>query len=93
MKKFELIDAISAATGHPKTTVREILDEAARAVRESVRRGADVFLFGIGKLSIVRRGEKKARNIHTGEPVVVPPRNVVLYRPSSSVESAANERA
>ena len=76
----------------PAATVRSVLDEAASAVRESLSAGEPVFLFGLGKLSISQRGEKVARNIRTGETVIVPPRSVAVYRPSTSVDDAVNAR-
>ena len=92
MRKFELIEAVAEASGHSKAVVREVLDAAADAVRKALRSGSDVFLFGLGKLSIRRRGEKRARDLRTGESVTVPPRNVALYRPSDSVDAAVNNR-
>jgi nucleoid DNA-binding protein len=49
-----------------------------------------VFLFGLGKLKVVERGQKLARNIHTGESVIVPPRKVVVLQPSDPLTEAAN---
>lgn len=93
MKKQDLIDKVAELSGKPKVLVREVLDAAADATRQALSRREEVFLFGVGKLSVSARGAKKARNIHTGEPVTVPPRNVVLFRPSDSVVDAANNGA
>jgi len=89
MKKFELIDEVSALSGQPRTVVRAILDSTARAVRDALSQGQEVRLFGLGKICLSDRGPKRARNIHTGEPVLVPPRRVPLFRPSESIEAAA----
>lgn len=92
MKKHDLVDSISRSSGVPRHTVRDVLNAATGAVRDALARGEPVFLFGLGKLSISQRGEKVARNIHTGETVIVPPRKVALFRPSTSVDDAINAR-
>ena len=89
MKKFELIERVSGLSGQPRTVVRGVLDATAKAVRDTLSEGDDVRLFGLGKISLSKRGPKKARNIHTGEPVTVPARCVPLFRPSESLEDAA----
>lgn len=90
MKKGQLIKAVAERCGQPQAVVREVLDDAAEIVRKAVAKGDEVFLFGLGKLSVSSRGQRKARNLHTGEAVMVPPRRVVLFRPSDSVVVAAN---
>lgn len=92
MKKNDLVDRVAKSSGLPKGTVRAVLDEAASVARATLAAGDEVFLFGLGKLSVTRRGEKVARNLHTGESVIVPPRNVAVYRPSTSVDDAINAR-
>lgn len=90
MKKQQLVDQVAFATGHSKTQVREIFDVTAEVVRMALCRGEAVFLLGLGKLSVSSRGERIARNLHTGERVIVPPRNVVLFQASESAQLAAN---
>lgn len=92
MKKTDLVDSISKSSGAPRQTVRDVLNAAASAVRDSLAAGEPVFLFGLGKLSISQRGEKVARDLRTGAPVIVPPRKVAVYRPSTSVDDAVNAR-
>lgn len=93
MKKFELISEISERTSIPMWRVRELLAVVVGVVQESLANGDDVRLFGLGKLSISERGEKKARNIRTGDVVVVPARKVPVFRPSDALVRAANGRA
>lgn len=88
--KHELIRETSAAVGQPHGVVRDVLDAAARVVRLTVARGDSVMLFGLGRLYSVQRGEKRARNIRTGETVIVPPRRAVMLQPSDSLVEAAN---
>lgn len=88
--KHELIRETAAEAGHPHGVVRDVLDAAANVARAAVARGESVMLFGLGKLHSVQRGQKRARNIRTGETVMVPPRRAVLLQPSDSLVEAAN---
>lgn len=87
MKKCELVDAVSDDCGHPRTVVRAVLDATTRAVTDALRRGDSVRLIGLGKLRVTARPPKKARNIHTGESVMVPARKVPVFKASETLES------
>lgn len=91
MKKHELIDRVADVTGQPKVTVRTVLDAACDVVHVAIKT-EPVFLMGLGKLSVVRRGEKHARNMRTGEPVIVPERNGIHFAPSTGLMRALNAR-
>jgi DNA-binding protein HU-beta len=90
MKKDHLIRAVSELSDVPACTVRKVLNATADIALESIACGEDVRLFGLGKLTISRRGEKRARNVRTGEIVVVPPRAVPVMKPSEALVRAAN---
>lgn len=90
MLKKDLIKEVARASGHSEKVVREILEAAYTRVLTALAGGASVMLLGLGKLSVVRRGEKRARDLRTGQVVMVPPRNVVTLRPSDSVNEAIN---
>ena len=71
MLKHELIKAVSSQTGHSQDTVRSILESVRANVLAAIRSGQAAFLFGLGKISVNKRPEKVARNIHSGERVIV----------------------
>lgn len=89
MLKNELIKKVAAVTGQTRDTVRQVLDGTLEVTLNEVKAGNDVMAFGLGKISVGQRGAKTARNLHTGEKVIVPPRAVVLFRPSVALDLAA----
>lgn len=91
MKKQELIDETAQSCGETKVTVRTVLDAANDVVRNMIRRGESVHLFGLGKLSVTNRGPVRARNIHTGEFIDVPAGRRVRFDPSTGLTKAAKE--
>lgn len=93
MLKKELIKEVAQLTGQTEKLVREVTEAVLSAVLTKLAGGTSVMLLGLGKLSVTRRGEKKARNIHNGDVVIVPPRNVATLRASDAVNDAINARA
>lgn len=85
MKKEDLINAVVDHTGEAPGTVRSVFDGTCKAVHEAMASGDEVFLLGIGKLSVAKRAKRKARNLVTGESVVVPAHGVAKFRPSKSL--------
>lgn len=90
MKKAELIRSTAETSGIPASTVRVVVDALADAALVALSKGEEVYLAGLGKLVVAQRGPKAARNLRTGEKLVVPPRKVVVYRPSLGANAAAN---
>ena len=91
MLKQEFIKRVSYVSGEPAGKVRMILSAASAVTQKAISKGEDVMLFGLGKIRVTHRGEKRARNLHTGEVVMVPPRKVVTLQPSTALTQAANE--
>lgn len=90
MLKKELIKDVANTSGHTEKAVREVFEATVEEVLRVLAAGDSVMLMGLGKVSVVRRGEKKARNIHDGSVVMVPPRNVPVLRPSDAMHTAVN---
>lgn len=90
MLKKELLQEVARSGGHSEKLVREVLESTTQVVLTALSKGASVMLLGLGKLSVVERGAKKARNLHTGEVVMVPPRRVPVLRPSDAAHNAVN---
>lgn len=90
MIKKDLIDNVAALSGKPKTVVREVLDALCDVSTAALATGDSVMLAGLGKLSVSRRGEKRARNLKTGDVIIVPPRNAVMLSASDSLLKAVN---
>lgn len=91
MLKNQLIKTVSKQTGVNSDQVRLVIESLRSNVLQAIKNGEEVMLLGIGKLSISRRGPKQARNIWTKEQVIVPPRNVPVFRPSVALTEAAQQ--
>lgn len=90
MLKKDLLQEVARTGGFNEKLVRDVLEATTAVVLTALSKGSSVMLLGLGKLSVVSRGEKKARNLHTGATVTVPPRNVPVLRPSDAAHDAVN---
>jgi|GEM_PF-2621182 len=90
MLKKELLKEVAGAINASEKLVREVLEATTAVVLAALAGGDSVMLIGLGKLSVVKRGAKKARNLHTGDSVMVPPRSVAVLRQSDAVHDAIN---
>ena len=86
----DLVDAVADDTGIPKKTIRRVMDSIVHSTHEALIKGDSVRLFGLGCMSVVQRGPKAARNIWTGEKVIVPQRRVVVMSPSDTMTQGLN---
>lgn len=93
MLKKNLIDAVAGDTGVSKKDIRQVMDSIVTVTRKSLAAGDDVMLFGLGKMHVVKRGPKVARNIRTGEKVIVPPRLAVVMAPNDAIVKEVNAAA
>jgi DNA-binding protein HU-beta len=85
-----LVDAIAIDTGLPKKSIRQVMESIVETTQKSLVAGESVRMFGLGCMSVVERGPKSARNIRTGEKVMVPARKVVVMSPSDALLKSVN---
>lgn len=90
MLKPELIEKVAVQSGQTREKVRQVVDTIYDVTKEALASGESVMVCGLGKLEVIKRGKKMARNLHTGERVVVPPRKVVILKVSTGLTEAVN---
>ena len=86
MTKTQVYAALAEKTGMSKVEARNALDAL---VQLSYENAADGFSIpGLGKLILVDRAERMARNPATGEPVHVPAKRVLKFRIAKAAKDA-----
>ncbi len=80
MNKAELIQGLADSTAMKKTEIDSILSNLAVAVSATLKRGDEIILPGIGKLTAVKREARTSRNPNTGAPVSVPEKMIVKFK-------------
>lgn len=65
-----------------KAQIRRELVRVLEGITELLVEGNDVALMGFGTFTLRRRKARAARNPNDGKPVRVPPKTVVVFKPS-----------
>ena len=88
MNKGQFVEAIVAKTGLAKKDASKALDAVLDVVTETLTEGEKISLTGFGTFEVKHRAERKARNIKTGEEILVPAKNVPAFKPGKSLKDA-----
>ena len=66
---------------------QKIVDLILEAIKSRLARGEKVLITGFGCFSVMRRKDKKGVNPQTGEPVMIPGKNAVKFKPSKYLKT------
>jgi len=91
MLKQDLTARVAYVAGQSEAAIRNVCDAIRAVTILALSKGESVMLFGLGRLSVARRGATQASNFVSGAPVTVPPRNVAKWKPSGAVNAAINK--
>jgi DNA-binding protein HU-beta len=85
----EFIENIRAFTGLPKRShAKEVVEDIAAFITESLRKGFKLPLMGLGKLYVRQSKARIGRNPQTGEPVQIPARKRVRFTASKALKDS-----
>lgn len=89
MKQRDLTAALSEASGESKAACARVLDALTTVTRAALLRGESVGLPGLGKITLTQLA---ARTFvpPKGEPVDMPARSAVRFRPAQSLKDMLN---
>ncbi len=91
MTKAEIVAEIAQKTGLEKVNVQEVVEYFMDAVKDSMKKGNNVYLRGFGSFTIKRRAEKTGRNISKNTTIIIPAHNIPSFKPSKTfVEAIKN---
>jgi DNA-binding protein HU-beta len=90
MKKNELTKELAVSESLHLSTATKAIDGALRIIKETIAKGDSLILRGFGVLMPVDLAPKTARNINTGETVIIPAHKGVKFRPSQEFKELLN---
>ncbi len=83
----EFLENVRAFCGLPKRSqAREVIDDIALFVTESLRKGYKIPLMGLGKLYVRESKARMGRNPATGEAIHIPKRKKVRFTPAKALK-------
>ncbi len=85
MNKSELINAMAAESGLSKADSKKALDAFIGTVSKAMKAGEKVTLVGFGTFSVSERAARTGINPSTKQPIEIPARKVVKFKPGTEL--------
>lgn len=80
--KADIVAMVYARGMLTKAEAQSAVENTLALTKNALARGEEVLISGFGKWSVRQKAERRGRNPQTGEPLILPPRKVVTFRPS-----------
>jgi nucleoid DNA-binding protein len=81
MTKKDIVLLISEETGIKQVDVKRVVHRVFGVIQESLRRGKKIEIRNFGVFKVKKRKARIGRNPRTNEPVPVPERKQVVFKP------------
>jgi nucleoid DNA-binding protein len=91
MIKADLINKISKEMEISRQEAETGVNLFFQTLKEAIERGEEIELRGFGSFRFRRREARTGRNPRTGEPVKVPPKKVLYFKPSKYLKNLINK--
>ena len=86
-----MINAVSEAMGSTKKDAALCIETVFGVVSESLNSGEKVSLVGFGSFEVVKRNERKCRNMQTGDEMTVPAKMAPRFRPAKGLKESVSD--
>jgi len=91
MNYSELITALALRLQLPKTDVEKRLDETTAIITAELLNNNSISIMNFGTLEVKKRQERLSIHPNTGKKLLVPPKLIIKYRPSVSLNKRIKE--
>ena len=89
--RAHLSEAVYQEVGLSRNESAQLLESVLNEIARSLARGEPVKISSFGSFSVRQKGQRPGRNPRTGEEVLIPPRKVVVFRPSHALKDRIND--
>ncbi len=88
MNKAELIERIAEKCGCTKADAERMMDVVIDSITESLKKGMEVAIAGLGKWTVKTRAAREGRNPRTGETVKIPSMRVPKFSAAKALKDS-----
>ncbi|MCR4284390.1 MAG: HU family DNA-binding protein [Parcubacteria group bacterium] len=88
MNKAGIVEIVHEKLGGTKTQSEDIVDTIINSIIDSLKKGDEVSIAGLGIFSVKKRDARTARNPRTGETVQVAAMKVPKFRAAKALKDA-----
>lgn len=90
MIKADLVNKIAKQMNISKQEAETGVNLFFHTIKEALMRGEEIELRGFGSFRFRQRGARAGRNPRTGQPVKVPAKKVLFFKPSKLLKNMIN---
>ena len=90
MTKADIIEGVYEKVGFSKKESAEIVELVFDTLKETLERGDKIKISGFGNFQVRQKKTRMGRNPQSGQPIQIPARRVLTFRPSQVLKSALN---
>ena len=90
MNRKTLIQRVATDTTVDQATTKKVLESILHHIQGTLEVGGDVQLIGFGSFSLTERKSRRGINPRTKEPIEIPAKNVVRFKPGKALQEAVN---
>jgi len=88
MNKAAIVDVVHGVLNGTKVQAEQVVDTVFDSIVNSLKKGDEVSIAGIGIFSVKTRAARQARNPRTGETLQVPAMKVPKFRAAKALKEA-----
>ena len=88
MNKASIVDAVHGVLGGTKVQAEQAVDVMINSIIDSLKKGDEVSIAGLGIFSVKQRAAREARNPRTGETIKVQAMKVHKFREEKGLKDA-----
>ena len=88
MNKAGIVDAVHAVLGGTKVQAEQAVEVMLNSIIDSLKKGEEVSIAGLGIFSVKQRAARDARNPRTGEAIKVAAMKVPKFRAAKALKDA-----
>lgn len=88
MNKADIVDSVHAKLGGTKVQAEEAVETVIGSVVNSLKKGEEVSIAGLGIFSVKTRAARTARNPRTGESIQVKAMRVPKFRAAKALKDS-----
>jgi len=88
MNKAGIVDAVHAVLGGTKVQAEQAVEAILNSIVDTLKKGEEVSIAGLGIFSVKQRAAREARNPRTGEAIQVAAMKVPKFRAAKALKDA-----
>jgi integration host factor subunit alpha len=90
LTKAHIAKTIHNHCGFTNDRSAQLVDSLLEIIKQTLENGEDILISGFGKFCVKKKRERRGRNPHTGEDLMLPPRKVIVFICSGVLRDKVN---